>query len=70
MWQVASLCRGMMLEISELRAQIARSELEQETLAERLSLKFRERYDPLVRHLYCTCIQLKVVFATRSNKMG
>lgn len=60
MWQVASLCGEMMLEISELRAQITCSELEQETLEERLSLKFREQYDPLVRHLYCTCIQLKV----------
>lgn len=60
MWQVAGLCGGMMLQISDLRAQVARSEQEQKTLEEQLSLKFRERYDPLVRHLYCTCIQLKV----------
>lgn len=49
-----------MREISELRAQVACFELEQETVEERLSLKFKERYDPLVRHLHCTCIQLKV----------
>lgn len=60
MWQVADLCGGMMLEISQLRAQIARCEQEQKTLEERLVLKFRERYEPLVRHLYCTCIKLKV----------
>lgn len=50
----------MMLEISALRAQVARLEQEKKTLEEGLSLKFKERYDPLVRHLFSTCIQLKV----------
>ncbi|KAA8581911.1 coiled-coil domain-containing protein 162 [Etheostoma spectabile] len=53
------LCRGMMLEISALQAQVAHLEEEKRTLEEQLSLKFRERYDPLVRHLFSTCIQLK-----------
>lgn len=58
--QASSLCRGMMLEISALRAQVARLEQEKKTLKEGLSLKFKERYDPLVRHLFSTCVQLKV----------
>ncbi|TDG99230.1 hypothetical protein EPR50_G00207510 [Perca flavescens] len=53
------VCRGMMLEISALQAQVAHLEEEKRTLEEQLSLKFRERYDPLVRHLFSTCIQLK-----------
>lgn len=58
--QVAAACRGMMLEISALRAQVARVEQEKSALEEQLGLKFKERYDPLVRHLLSTCIQLKV----------
>ncbi|XP_068195776.1 coiled-coil domain-containing protein 162-like [Antennarius striatus] len=57
--EVLAVCRGMMLEVSALRVRVAQLEQEKETLEEQLSLKFRERYDPLVRHLYCTCIQLK-----------
>uniref|UniRef100_A0A3B5BGT6 Uncharacterized protein n=1 Tax=Stegastes partitus TaxID=144197 RepID=A0A3B5BGT6_9TELE len=57
--QVADLCRGMMLEVSGLQARVAQLEEEKKTLEEQLSLKFRERYNPLVRHLYSTCIQLK-----------
>lgn len=58
--QVAAVCRGMMLEISALQAQVAHMEEEKRTLEEQLSLKLKERYDPLVRHLSSTCIQLKV----------
>lgn len=58
--QVAAVCRGMMLEISALRAQVARLEQEKSSLEEQLGLKFKERYGPLVRHLLSTCIQLKV----------
>lgn len=50
----------MMLEISALRAQVARLQQEKSTLEEQLGLRFKERYDPLVRHLLSTCIQLKV----------
>ncbi|XP_008289483.1 coiled-coil domain-containing protein 162 [Stegastes partitus] len=57
--EVADLCRGMMLEVSGLQARVAQLEEEKKTLEEQLSLKFRERYNPLVRHLYSTCIQLK-----------
>lgn len=58
--QVAAVCRGMMLEISALRAQVARLQQEKSSLEEQLGLRFKERYDPLVRHLLATCIQLKV----------
>ncbi|XP_059209493.1 coiled-coil domain-containing protein 162-like [Centropristis striata] len=54
-----AVCRGMMLEISALQAKVAHLEEEKTTLEEQLSLKFKERYDPLVRHLFSTCIQLK-----------
>ncbi|XP_044023592.1 uncharacterized protein si:ch73-242m19.1 isoform X2 [Siniperca chuatsi] len=56
--EVAAVCRGMMLEISALQAQVAHLEEEKSILEEKLSLKFKERYDPLVRHLSSTCIQL------------
>ncbi|XP_051252376.1 uncharacterized protein si:ch73-242m19.1 isoform X2 [Dicentrarchus labrax] len=57
--EVAAVCRGMMLEISALQAQVAHLEEEKRNLEEKLSLKFRERYDPLVRHLFSSCVQLK-----------
>ncbi|XP_039992863.1 coiled-coil domain-containing protein 162-like [Xiphias gladius] len=57
--EVSGLCRGMMLEISALRAQVAHLEEEKRCLEEHLSLKFKERYDPLVRQLFSTCIRLK-----------
>ncbi|XP_054470264.1 coiled-coil domain-containing protein 162-like [Anoplopoma fimbria] len=57
--EVDVVCRGMMLEISALQAQVAHLEEERRNLEEQLSLKFKERYDPLVRHLFSTCIQLK-----------
>lgn len=52
-------CRGMMMEISALQTRVAHLEEEKRTLEEQLGLRFRERYDPLVRHLFATCIQLK-----------
>uniref|UniRef100_A0A3B4WDJ1 Uncharacterized protein n=1 Tax=Seriola lalandi dorsalis TaxID=1841481 RepID=A0A3B4WDJ1_SERLL len=55
-----SLCRGMMLEISALQARVAHLEEEKRSLEEELGLRFKERYDPLVRQLFSTCIQLKV----------
>lgn len=58
--QVADLCRGMMLEVSALWAQVAHLEEEKINLEEQLGLAFKERYHPLVRHLFSTCIQLKV----------
>ncbi|XP_047197601.1 coiled-coil domain-containing protein 162 isoform X2 [Hippoglossus stenolepis] len=58
--EVSVSCRGMMLEISVLQARVAHLQEEKRSLEERLSLKFKERYDPLVRHLFSTCLQLKV----------
>lgn len=57
---MAAVCRGLMLEVSALRARVAHLEQEKSSLAEKLGLTFKERYDPLVRHLFSTCIQLKV----------
>ncbi|XP_074517834.1 coiled-coil domain-containing protein 162-like [Sebastes fasciatus] len=57
--EVDVVCRGMMLEMSALQARVAHLEEEKRTLEEQLGLKFKERYDPLVRHLFSTCIQLK-----------
>uniref|UniRef100_UPI0037E99645 uncharacterized protein n=1 Tax=Semicossyphus pulcher TaxID=241346 RepID=UPI0037E99645 len=56
--EVSAACRGMMLEMSALQAQVAHLQEERRTLEERLRLRFKEQYDPLVRHLCCTCIQL------------
>ena len=58
--QVAAVCRGLMLEVSALQARVAHLEQEKSSMEEKLSLTFKERYDPLVRHLFSTCIQLKV----------
>lgn len=59
-WQVASVCRDMMLEMSALQAQLSQLHQERKTLEEEVTLRLRERYDPLVRGLFSTCIQLKV----------
>ncbi|TKS86985.1 Coiled-coil domain-containing protein 162 [Collichthys lucidus] len=67
--EAAAVCRGMMLEISALKAQVAHLEQEKSFLEERLSLKFKERYDPLVRHLVSTCIQLKARLDEHSRQM-
>ncbi|CAJ1073323.1 uncharacterized protein si:ch73-242m19.1 isoform X2 [Xyrichtys novacula] len=53
------VCRRLMLEISALQAQVVYLEEEERTQEERLGLKFREQYQPLIRHLCSTCIQLK-----------
>ncbi|KAM3595187.1 uncharacterized protein V6R79_019853 [Siganus canaliculatus] len=55
----AAECREMMLEISALKARVVYLEKEKSAAEEQLSLQFRERYEPLVRHLFTTCIQLK-----------
>ncbi|KAF0044021.1 hypothetical protein F2P81_003179 [Scophthalmus maximus] len=57
--EVSGLCRGMALEISALQARVAHLEEERRSSEEQLGLRFKERYDPLVRHLFSTCIQLK-----------
>ncbi|XP_034531399.1 coiled-coil domain-containing protein 162 [Notolabrus celidotus] len=57
--EVSAVCRDMMLEISALQAQVAHLEEEKRTQEDRLSLRFREEYEPLIRHLCSTCIQLK-----------
>uniref|UniRef100_A0A3Q3EGF0 Uncharacterized protein n=1 Tax=Labrus bergylta TaxID=56723 RepID=A0A3Q3EGF0_9LABR len=57
--EVSDECRGLMLEVSALQAQVAHLEERKRAQEERLSLKFRERYAPLVRHLCSTCIQLQ-----------
>lgn len=50
----------MMLEISALQARVAHLEDEKSSLEGHLALRFKERYDPLVRQLFSTCLQLKV----------
>ncbi|XP_074547863.1 uncharacterized protein LOC141806315 isoform X3 [Halichoeres trimaculatus] len=57
--EVSAVCRGMMLEISALQAQVAHLEEKERSQERRLGLKFREQYEPLIRHLCSTCIQLK-----------
>ncbi|XP_047466605.1 uncharacterized protein si:ch73-242m19.1 [Mugil cephalus] len=57
--EVADYCRGMMLELSALQARVAHLEEEKKTSEEQLGLKLKERYEPLVRHLFSTSIQLK-----------
>ncbi|KAM7376223.1 hypothetical protein PAMP_005966 [Pampus punctatissimus] len=57
--QVAVLYRGMILEMSALQVRVAHLEEEKRSREQKLSLKFKERYDPLVRQLFSTCIQLK-----------
>ncbi|XP_062252534.1 coiled-coil domain-containing protein 162-like isoform X2 [Platichthys flesus] len=58
--EVSVSCRGLMLQISALQARVAHLQEDKRSLEERLGLKFKERYDPLVRHLFSTCLQLKV----------
>ncbi|KAG7510523.1 hypothetical protein JOB18_024247 [Solea senegalensis] len=52
-------CREMMLEISALQAQVAHLQDEKRSLEEQLGLKFKERYNHVVRQLVSTCIQLQ-----------
>ncbi|XP_072221575.1 coiled-coil domain-containing protein 162 [Leuresthes tenuis] len=67
--EVADICGGMMLEISGLQARVAQLGEEKRTLEEQLSLKFRERYDPLVRRLFSACIQLKARLDENQQQM-
>ncbi|XP_029349013.1 coiled-coil domain-containing protein 162-like [Echeneis naucrates] len=57
--EVAGFCRGMMKDISGLQARVAHLEEQKLSLEEELGLRLKERYDPLVRQLFSTCIQLK-----------
>ncbi|XP_053192243.1 uncharacterized protein si:ch73-242m19.1 [Scomber japonicus] len=67
--QVAVLCREMILEISALQARVAQLEEEKRSLEQKLSLKFKERYDSLVRQLFSTCIQLKAKLDEQHRQM-
>ncbi len=58
--QVADVCRGMMADITALRAKVCQLEEEKRSLDQHLNLKHRERYDTLVRQLFSTCVLLKV----------
>ncbi|KAK6307562.1 hypothetical protein J4Q44_G00227100 [Coregonus suidteri] len=57
--EVSGLCRGMMLQTTALHTRITQLEEEQRGLEQQISLKYRQCYDSLVRHLFSTCIQLK-----------
>ncbi|XP_076013619.1 coiled-coil domain-containing protein 162-like [Genypterus blacodes] len=67
--EVAILCRGMMSEISALRARVAHLEEEKKSSEKRLGLQFKERYDPLVRQLFSTCIRLKSTLDENQRRM-
>ncbi|XP_051725343.1 uncharacterized protein si:ch73-242m19.1 isoform X1 [Ctenopharyngodon idella] len=56
---VADVCRGMMVDITALRARVSQLEEEKRSLDQHLNLKHRERYDKLVRQLFSTCVLLK-----------
>uniref|UniRef100_A0A672NVI8 Uncharacterized protein n=1 Tax=Sinocyclocheilus grahami TaxID=75366 RepID=A0A672NVI8_SINGR len=56
---VADVCRGMMVDITALRARVSQLEEEKRSLDQHLNLKHRERYDTLVRQLFSTCVLLK-----------
>uniref|UniRef100_A0A671N482 Uncharacterized protein n=1 Tax=Sinocyclocheilus anshuiensis TaxID=1608454 RepID=A0A671N482_9TELE len=56
---VADVCRGMMVDITALRARVSQVEEEKRSLDQHLNLKHRERYDTLVRQLFSTCVLLK-----------
>ncbi|XP_016401411.1 uncharacterized protein si:ch73-242m19.1 [Sinocyclocheilus rhinocerous] len=57
--KVADVCRGMMVDITALRARVSQLEEEKRSLDQHLNLKHRERYDTLVRQLFSTCVLLK-----------
>ncbi|XP_036448688.1 coiled-coil domain-containing protein 162 [Colossoma macropomum] len=57
--KVAELCRGMMAEVTALRARVTQLEEEQKCIRQQISLEHRQRYDSLLRQLFSTCIQLK-----------
>nr|XP_046268697.1 uncharacterized protein si:ch73-242m19.1 isoform X2 [Scatophagus argus] len=68
--ETAAACRGLMLDVSALQARVAHLEQEKNTLEEQLRLRFTERYDPLVRHLFSTCLQLKARLDQYHQQMG
>ncbi|XP_048829785.1 uncharacterized protein si:ch73-242m19.1 [Brienomyrus brachyistius] len=55
----AELTRRTMLEMTALRARLARAEQNSGGLQERLNSQDRQRYDALVQHLISCCCQLK-----------
>ncbi|XP_056624604.1 uncharacterized protein si:ch73-242m19.1 isoform X2 [Triplophysa dalaica] len=57
--KVAEVCREKMVEITALRARVTQLEEEKRSSDQQLSLKHRQRYDSLVRQLFCTSILLK-----------
>ncbi|XDV42765.1 hypothetical protein PO909_011377 [Leuciscus waleckii] len=57
--KVADVCRGMMIDITALRARVSQLEEEKRNLGQHLNLKHRERYDTLVRQLFSSCVLLK-----------
>ncbi|KTG43480.1 hypothetical protein cypCar_00011985 [Cyprinus carpio] len=57
--KVADVCRGMMVDITALRARVSQLEEEKKSLEQHLNLKHRERYDTLVRQLFSSCLLLK-----------
>ncbi|KAL0969797.1 hypothetical protein UPYG_G00232430 [Umbra pygmaea] len=57
--EVSGICRGMAMQNTALRIQIAHLEEEQQGLQQQISLQYKQRYDSLVRQLFTTCIQLK-----------
>ncbi|XP_050989917.1 uncharacterized protein si:ch73-242m19.1 [Labeo rohita] len=57
--KVADVCRGMMADITALRARVSQLEEEKRSLDQHLNLKHRERNDKLVRQLFSTCVLLK-----------
>ncbi|KAK7142769.1 hypothetical protein R3I94_012197 [Phoxinus phoxinus] len=57
--KVADVCRGMMIDITALRARVSQLEEEKSSLGQHLNLEHRERYDTLVRQLFSSCVLLK-----------
>ncbi|XP_076156269.1 coiled-coil domain-containing protein 162-like [Alosa pseudoharengus] len=57
--KAAALCRGLMVEMTALRAQLAHVEEERNTLQQQLRAQHRLHYDTLVQRLFTTCLQLK-----------
>ncbi|XP_043119422.1 uncharacterized protein si:ch73-242m19.1 isoform X2 [Puntigrus tetrazona] len=57
--KAADVCRGMMADITALRARVCQLEEEKKSLDQHVNLKHRERYDTLVRQLFSTCVLLK-----------
>uniref|UniRef100_UPI00403A150E coiled-coil domain containing 162 isoform 2 n=1 Tax=Danio rerio TaxID=7955 RepID=UPI00403A150E len=67
--KVSDVCRGMMLEITALRAKVNQLEEEKRNLDQHLNLKHRERYDTLVHQLFSSCLLLKARLDSYNEKM-